>query len=106
MTPVGPNFLREATTGLPPATQPTLVWHAKCPPRSTEQFRRLAHSLYRLRVERQARVIGITSALPGEGKTLTSVNGAVSPAGSYRQRVLLVDAGLRRPKISSLLKLA
>jgi capsular exopolysaccharide synthesis family protein len=105
VTPVGPNFLREATTGLPPATRATLVWHPQCPPRSTEQFRRLAHALYRLRVERQSRVIGITSARPEEGKTLTSVNVAVSLAESYRQRVLLIDADLRRPNIAALLNL-
>jgi protein-tyrosine kinase len=103
MTPAGPNFMREAATGLPPATQPALVWHPQCPPRSTEQFRRLAHALYRLRIERQARVIGITSALPEEGKTLTAVNVAVSLAESYRQRVLLIDADLRRPNIAALL---
>ncbi len=96
---------RDSLSGLPPAAHPTLVWHAKCPPRSTEQFRRLAHSLYRLRVERHARVIGITSAVPEEGKTLTSVNVAVSLAESYRQRVLLVDADLRRPAIANLVNL-
>lgn len=95
----------ERPGGLPPAFDTALVWHPKCPPRTIEQFRRLAHSLYRLRVERQARVIGITSALPEEGKTLTAINMAVSLSEAYRQRVLLVDADLRRPSVSRTLGL-
>jgi capsular exopolysaccharide synthesis family protein len=99
------QFALEAQNGLPPALSPSLVWHPQCPPRTAEQFRRIAHSLYRLRVERQARVVGITSALPEEGKTLTAVNIAVSLAEAYRQRVLLVDADLRRPTVARVIGL-
>jgi len=39
----------------------------------------------------------ITSALPGEGKTTTSINLAISLAEEYDHTVLLVEADLRRP---------
>lgn len=48
----------------------------------------------------------ITSASPGDGKTLTAVNLALVLAESYRYNVLLVDADLRRPSIPSVLDLS
>jgi capsular exopolysaccharide synthesis family protein len=41
----------------------------------------------------------ITSALSGEGKSLTSTNLALTLSQSYRRRVLLIDGDLRRPSI-------
>jgi protein-tyrosine kinase len=41
----------------------------------------------------------VTSAEPGDGKTLVAVNLALVLSESYRRRVLLVDADLRRPSI-------
>ena len=41
----------------------------------------------------------ITSALPGEGKTLTSINLALTFAKQYNQTVMLVDSDLRQQKI-------
>ncbi|MBE9581533.1 MAG: polysaccharide biosynthesis tyrosine autokinase [Proteobacteria bacterium] len=43
--------------------------------------------------------IMITSVLPGEGKTITAINLAVSIAREVKQTVLLVDTDLRHPKI-------
>ncbi len=43
--------------------------------------------------------IMITSALPGEGKTLTAINLAFSIAKEFQRTVLLVDADLRRQSI-------
>jgi non-specific protein-tyrosine kinase len=43
--------------------------------------------------------IMITSVQPGEGKTLTSINLAVSFAKAFNQTVLLVDCDLKRQKI-------
>ncbi len=45
----------------------------------------------------------ITSANPGEGKTLTAVNLALSISHQVNHTVLLVDADLRKPSIHSLL---
>jgi non-specific protein-tyrosine kinase len=45
----------------------------------------------------------ITSALRGEGKTLTAVNLALTFAKAFRQTVLLVDADLRLQRIHEVL---
>ena len=44
--------------------------------------------------------IMLTSALPGEGKTFTAVNLALSMALEQELRVLLVDADVARPRLS------
>jgi capsular exopolysaccharide synthesis family protein len=44
----------------------------------------------------------ITSAEPGEGKSLTAANLALALSTSYRKRVLLVDADLRQPSLQAL----
>jgi protein-tyrosine kinase len=41
----------------------------------------------------------ITSTLPGEGKTVTSINLAMTFAKAYNQTVLLVDCDLRQQKV-------
>jgi capsular exopolysaccharide synthesis family protein len=64
-----------------------------------EQFRKVAASIYNLQKERQRNVLMIVSAVPGEGKTLTATNLALTLSESYRSRVLLVDTDLRRPSI-------
>ena len=84
---------------LPPASEACLVWHAECPPRTVDQYRRVAHSLRRIAAERSATVVAVTSSLPQEGKTLSTVNLAVALSESYRQRVLIVDADLRVPSV-------
>jgi protein-tyrosine kinase len=49
------------------------------------------------------RTIMITSALPGEGKTVTAINLALTFAKEYEQTVLLVDGDLRRQRIHELM---
>lgn len=50
-----------------------------------------------------ANLVMITSALPGEGKSTTSVNLAMSIAMELDHTVLLVDADVSRPAIPSML---
>lgn len=52
-----------------------------------------------------ARVIMVTSAVPGEGKTFTTINLALSLAKERDYNVLLVDADVAKPHISGLLDL-
>jgi capsular exopolysaccharide synthesis family protein len=62
-----------------------------------EQYRRLAARLLLAQAEHGIRTVMITSPLPGEGKTLTAANLALTLSESYKRQVLLVDADLRRP---------
>ena len=71
----------------------------------TEQFRRLAATLHHAHLANGLRDVMLTSASPGDGKTLTAVNLAIVLAESYRYRVLLIDADLRRPSIPDVVDL-
>jgi protein-tyrosine kinase len=73
---------------------------ASRPEQSTvEQYRKLAAVLHHAQVERDLKVVMVSSAISGDGKTLTSTNLALTLSESYRRRVLLIDADLRRPSI-------
>ena len=47
------------------------------------------------------KVVMVTSAVVGEGKTLTAANLALTLSQSYQKQVLLIDADLRRPSLQS-----
>ena len=64
-----------------------------------EQYRKLAAILHHAQTSRGVRVIMTASALPGEGKSLTAVNLALTLSESYQRRVFLIDADLRRPTV-------
>jgi capsular exopolysaccharide synthesis family protein len=81
-----------------------LVVMPTVPAAAVEQYRRLAASLHYTRLEKNTKVVMVTSASPGEGKTLTSTNLALTLSQSYRRRVLLIDADLRRPSIHQIFK--
>jgi capsular exopolysaccharide synthesis family protein len=70
---------------------------------SKEQFRRLAATLHDAQVSKGLKTVMVTSSVPKEGKTLTVVNLALTLSESYRRRVLIVDADLRRPSIHEVL---
>lgn len=74
-------------------------------PGLTEQFRRLAATLHHARQANGLNCVMVTSARPGDGKSLTAVNLSIVLADSYRYNVLLVDADLRRPSIQSIVEL-
>jgi protein-tyrosine kinase len=65
-----------------------------------EQYRRLAGILHQAQVERGVKVVMLASAQAAEGKTLTAANLALTLSESYRRRVLLIDADLRRPSVA------
>ncbi len=68
-------------------------------PASVEQYRRLAASLHSLQGQHGVKVVMVTSSVPREGKTMTAVNLALTLSESYRRRVLLIDADMRRPSV-------
>ena len=56
--------------------------------------------------EGNSRVIGVSSALAGEGKSLTSVNLAYSLSQLDNKKVLLIDCDMRRPSLNEKLPIA
>jgi capsular exopolysaccharide synthesis family protein len=69
-----------------------------------EAYRALRTSILLSRAGRSAKVLMVTSALPQEGKTTTSVNLAIVLA-QQGARVLLIEADMRRSGISQVLHL-
>lgn len=68
---------------------------------AAEQYRTLYYRLERLRMLKPLKVVALTSAVPGEGKTLTAVNLALTAArAAPERRILLVDADLRRGRVA------
>jgi len=112
VTPLAP-----VTLSLPPATPTVLpagapvvvspvsalyeekVVGGELSPQVTEEYRRLGALVHHMQAERGVRVVMVTSAVAGEGKTLTATNLALVLSASYGRRVLLIDADLRRPTL-------
>ena len=69
-----------------------------------EPYRLLRSNLQYFEVDRTMRSILITSALPEEGKTITSINLGLSLAFSG-SRVVILEADLRKPRLHSYLNL-
>ena len=82
-----------------------LVIHQDADAIAIEQYRRLAAVLHQAQVDIGTKVIMVASAQPSEGKTLTAANLALTLSESYKRRVLLIDADLRRPALSRLFQL-
>jgi capsular exopolysaccharide synthesis family protein len=69
------------------------------PPSAREQYQKLATTLHQIQAERGTQSLVISSAVASEGKTLTASNLAITLSQSFKRRVLLVDADLRRPGV-------
>jgi protein-tyrosine kinase len=71
---------------------------------SREQYRRLGASLHHAQEATGLKIVMVTSAAAGEGKTLTSSNLALTLSESYQRQVLLIDADLRRPSLQKVFR--
>lgn len=85
-----------------PAIDPRLVAASAPQSIAAEQYRSLRTRVARAENGRSFRAIIITSPNKGDGKSLTAANLAVTMAQEFQQRVLLMDADLRRPSIHRL----
>jgi len=92
----GPNPKRLVIASSKEAVE--LVTQVRPQSQMAESYRALRTSLLLSNLGSPPRVIMVTSALPQEGKTTTSINTAVVLA-QKGVRVLLIDADLRRPSI-------
>ena len=70
-----------------------------------EAMRELRTNIQFMDVDNPPRVMVVTSPLPGDGKSTTASNLAITLASSG-QRVVLIDGDLRRPMISTIFGLA
>ncbi len=70
----------------------------------SEAYRTLRTNYQFATIQEQPKTLMITSAVPGEGKTTTAVNMAVTMA-DRGIRVLLVDTDLRRPNVHRVLRM-
>ena len=64
----------------------------------TEAFRQLRTNLQFIRGDNPPKVLAITSAMPGEGKTTSAINLAIMFAQAGKD-TLLIEADLRRPRV-------
>ncbi|MCH5671510.1 polysaccharide biosynthesis tyrosine autokinase [Streptomyces gilvus] len=99
----GPSVLGCVTYDSDASACPIAANHDPFGPRA-EDFRRVRTGLQFVDIDNPPKIIAVTSALPGEGKTSISVNlaAALAEAGSS---VCLVDADLRRPNVARTLHL-
>ena len=70
-----------------------------------DQYRALQHRVQVAHEDTGLKVVAVTSAGPGEGKTITALNLAGTLARSPDKRVLVVDADIRRPAVAEYLRL-
>jgi capsular exopolysaccharide synthesis family protein len=92
----GPNAKRLVIASSKEAVE--LITQVRPQSQMAESYRALRTSLLLSNLGAPPKVIMVTSALPQEGKTTTSINCAVVLA-QKGIRVLLIDADLRRPSI-------
>ena len=83
---------------------PALVYYHRPGSREAEAYRSFRTTIYHSTKDSQDKIIQITSAEPGDGKSTTAANLAIAIAQSGK-KVLLIDADLRRPTMHTLFAL-
>jgi capsular exopolysaccharide synthesis family protein len=71
---------------------------------AVDSYSTLRTNLQFIKIDEPLKKLLVTSSIPGEGKTVTSSNLAISFAELYK-RVLLVDTDLRKPMVHNLFKM-
>jgi len=77
---------------------PELITYYSSKSTASESYRGIRTSILFSTAEKSLKVLLVTSAGPGEGKTLTSTNLAITMAQAGT-KVLLIDCDMRKPKI-------
>ena len=105
--PAAPVFAPvERLTHLAPTVDGKVVVDSQISGASVEEYRRLATTLHLMQEVNGVRALIVSSALPRDGKTLTSTNLALTLSESYKRRVLLIDADFRRPSVHDIFGLS
>jgi len=103
MATFGNSAIVEAET-YEPAIAPRVVSLSQPNHPAAEQYRVLRYRLECL-AKAGIKALAFTSPQSGEGKTTTAVNAALALGKGGRNRVVLVDADLRRPGVAAMLGL-
>ena len=94
------DFIRQARqVPFTPAQDALIIDPAKPKDAPSEEFRSLRTRLNHLQTMQPLHTLVISSASPGEGKSFTACNLALSQAQLAGKRVLLADFDFRRPSI-------
>lgn len=101
-----PEARREVETGKSAKASVLLLQTDKpLPAAAVEAYGTLRTRVMKLQASKGIRSLMLTSSLPAEGKTSTSLNLAVSCAKLHNLRILLVDGDLRSRGLTRLLKI-
>jgi protein-tyrosine kinase len=92
--------VRQAAPGPSPAFAEKIIGGASAMA-GREHYDRVATALHQAQRQQNTRLVMFTSAMPGEGKSLTAANVALT-LSLYGRRVLLVDADLHKPTLHEL----
>ncbi|MGC1454684.1 MAG: P-loop NTPase [Nitrospirota bacterium] len=97
---ISPKYSQSRTVHLDPG----FIAKNRCLAYSDDARETEAYRILRTRILHRTRNSGsntilVTSALPGEGKTITAINLAVTFAREFQHTVMLVDGDLRRQSI-------
>ncbi len=84
---------------------PELLVEADARSSLAECYRHLRTSILLSRAGQAPRTLLVSSSLPGEGKTTTSVNTAIILAQQTDARVVVVDADMRKPRLHRIFNL-
>jgi capsular exopolysaccharide synthesis family protein len=96
--------LRPAGPGPSPAFAEKIIGGASATA-GREHYDRVATALHQAQRQQNTKLVMFTSAMPGEGKSLTAANVALT-LSLYGRRVLLVDADLHKPTLHELFQIS
>lgn len=106
LVPAEINYTQTRTVGLYPGwLQQNRVLTSESPETALRAYKVLRTQVSQRLRANGWRTLGVTSPKPGEGKTLTAINLAISLAMEASHTVLLVDADLQQPSVHTYLGL-
>lgn len=101
-----PQYRTFATVPAPVVRNPFLVTSSAENDPVAEQYRKLKSVIVKLaQMKSFDKSLMVTSAIGGEGKTITSLNLAMTLAQEFDHTVLLVEADIRRPTVMKYLEM-
>lgn len=101
---VSPSYIQSRSVQLDPkvvANNRCVAFLQDVP--GVESYRVLRTQILQRTLDKGGNTLMVTSALPGEGKTLTAINLTFTIAKEFKQTVLLVDCDLRQQSIHKIL---